>query len=521
MGMIDTLVSKFAATANQYVISGGTQGILEGSGKHTNRYVLNENTNGSYFDFLETYHFASSLTNLLSSIAIEAFEHSKLEINVKKCQEDVIRGLNDVLQSSNIKSKLIEDMPRIMWRGKYAYGLDSNKGNLIDIRNPFDIKCVTRLGDVIGYVYQNKYFKVGDMVGYWYDRYPIKPIKSSIKMDELIEKDGGKTPLMKYFVEFATFSGKSIFSDQLIRIFQCYCLEYILYMISIRDSIKPEMLSLTYGSKLGDLAYGTNASKQLESLLNAPTMSLANIVEPISFVNSLTASLLNYIKVIPNIDTYDGTRAIDYPDMQAKKQKVTEDYDNAKKQVLNNLTIPEELYSGTANRWEAVGRNDRFMTTNQRIVGSISRFVKYYAKAMLKKKWNLDVKIADIDFNIDISNFTSMYDIKAKISAISDKLQTIEQLSMSFNNLIQNYPWMSKDKLTDYVLKQVAVVDTDLKDVINKDAIMNPPPPPLQDTDKDGIPDNTDPSPFGQYRDGTPVQNPDAAMRKEMREKGY
>jgi hypothetical protein len=305
-------------------------------------------------------------------------------------------------------------------------------------------------------------------------------------------------------IVYAKFKGESIFKNQLYRMYQLYVLEYMLFYLGLRDTLRPELLGMATGGKQINIAQALQMCHNVESLLNQSTQGLANIIDPLAFINNLTFQILNYVKVVPSVEQYQPLNEIDAGKMEAKRRQIEEEIDKLRSSILNDLTISPELYNGTANRWSVMASNDRFMTTCDVMLKSVTRFIKDLCLSILQYNHQA-VKITDIQFGLDYASMLSAYDVRSKLNSLEEKISTFQRISDSLNQVVQS-GLVDQQGFMQYFKSQVSGIDDQLAKLIQD----NPPQPPGGDQGGDpGGPPPDDMPPDG----GDMGQSPGGEMQ--------
>jgi len=461
-GLISTAAEGMASLTNSYVFTGAS---IRNPGKKTTPNNVNAEV---YYEFLRPYHFVESTLSIFTSTVHEAIDKTDFRITVKdNSNSEASNILTSFLKDIGIKRYLIDNIDDMIWKGVHGVAVNLKKNTLNSIISPESAKMVTKEGAVVGYLYNNEYISSRDMITYYYKSEESKPIKD-MKNLKMINKNYDKNKLKNYIVDYSTFEGYGLFKSQLAKIFQMYAIEYALYYLTLRDISRPELLGMSTGGRQVNAVQAVNSCNEMESLLNKPTLGLSNLSDPMAFMNTLSFNILNYIKILPSVEQYQSISELNYNELSQRIDKLQNKYDSDKKDVLSNLTIPEELYSGSSNRWEMISRNDRLMTTCDNLLKSFSRFVKDLCVAKAKQL-KLPITYDDLKFNLEFASMLTSYDVKNKLQAVTDRMSDLDRLIGNVKSLLSN-DFIDREGLYEYLKTQLNFADEKLLSVL-KDEI--------------------------------------------------
>ena len=454
--MIESAASEMANLSNSFVYSGSAV-LNTGVSSNLGKFVGLSDT--VYFDYLQQYHFLSSVLDIFESCISEVINKNKFTCTITG-DENHTNKANDLIDKLQLKKWITDNLRDIIYRGVYAVGIDYQKGELYSLENPYDVKIYTNTRDIVGYEVNGKYVTTSNLVVYYYKTMYDDVI--SKKKDKDIPKE-----LKSSVVKYKKFLGKGLFNDKLFRIFQLFSLEYALYYLGLRESMKPTLLSMSTGGRNVNAANAIDMCNKVEAILNEPTTGLAQINDPVAYMNQLVFTLLNNVKVVPSIEEYNNISDINAGELNAKREKLQAEKDAIQKQILNELTIPEELYGGNSNRWEQYSRSDRFSTTIDSILSSITRFVK-----QIISKYT-GISTVSINFDLDTSLLVSSFDTRNKVSQAVDKIADINRLVGSIKEFVEN-EYVIPEKAYEYLRSQIIGIDSKLADALRPDLDTDP-----------------------------------------------
>lgn len=480
MGLLTSIGEKFSNTIKSSVASmAETMAELSNSFVYSGGAILNTglNSNGlgqfntlpdtSYFAYLRPYHFISALVDILTSCLRDAIVKSDFHCSIVNDEEHTKRA-NDLIDTLQLKQFVLDNLPDIVYRGVYAFGVDYRKKKLYALTDPYDCKVITNTRDIIGYEIGGKLLSNNNLAAYYYSLRFDESIETKDDREDkgyvLDESDDIPEELKGIVVKYKKYNPIGLFNGKLFRIFQMYSLESALYYLGLRESMKPTLLAMSTGGRQIDVDEAINMANKVEFLLNEPVTNLSQLADPVVYMNQLIWAMLNNVKVVPSIEQYNNISDINAGDLATKREKLAQELENIKKETLSELTIPEEIFGGNGNRWEQYSRSDRFMTTIDTYLEGISRMCK-----QIVSKYT-GISTVSISFSIDTSSLTVSFDTKNKIALISEKLADISRLIGAFSDILDN-EFVVKDKAYPYLRDQVKAIDSKLGDILIADIV--------------------------------------------------
>lgn len=483
---VNTATNSMAETANSFLYSGGT---IVNTGLSSNGIgQFNEIANDTYFEYLKNYHFVSALLDIYCSCLNDAISKSDFHVTITG-DEDHTKRANKFIDDIQLKQFVLDNLRDMVFRGVYAFGIKYTPEypKLYALSDPYSCNIMTNTRDVIGYELNGNIVSNDNIVCYYYttkfaesiggdnndkesNPYSItnmpKPQEKEKEIDTSAIDNRVTTDLpeelKKLVVKFKKYTPYGLFDSKLFRIFQMYSLECAMYYLSLRESMKPTLLGMATGGRQINLANAIDMANAIENILNSPTTGLAQMADPTVYMNQLVWVMLNNIRVMPTLEQYQNLTDIAQNDSSGKREKLAQELDNVRKEILQELTIPEELFGGTGNRWDQYSRSDRFMTTIDSLLFSISRMVK-----QIICKYT-GISTVSISFNIDTASLSASYDTKNKLAQLAEKVADIGRILGSFKDIVEN-EYSVPVNAYNYLKDQCCAIDEKLGSILISD----------------------------------------------------
>lgn len=470
---VNTAANIMAETANSFLYQGGT---IVNTGLNNNGIAqFSSFSNEQYFDALYSYHFVSAVLDILSSCIMDLINKSDFHCKITGDEEHTQRA-NNFIDEIQLKQFVLDNLRDFIYRGKYAFGIDYQKRKLYTIQNPYDFNVVTNTKDIVGYEIGGNILSNDNLIAYYYQIKYEESIgnkddsnknslsfikeKEDYKMNSNIRDDNDiPIELSNLVVKFKKYSPYGLFDAKLARIFQMYSLEVAMYYLSLRESMKPTLLGVATGGKQINLTNAIDMANAVEGILNSPSANIAQMSDPTIYINQIVWNVLNSIKVMPTLEQYQNLSDIANDQGSQRRDKLNQELENVKKEVLSEFTIPEELFGGTGSRWDQYTRSDRFCSTIDSLLSSISRMVKQIVSKFT------GISTVSISFNIDTTALTASFDTKNKLSVLSDKMGDFTRILTSIKDVVEN-DYIVPNASFDWIKEQLSAIDEKLTPVL-------------------------------------------------------
>ena len=489
-GSVNSMTNSIAENVNSFIYQGGA--VLNTGLTNNNAGLFNTMDNDTFFDYLKDYHFTSAVLDILSSCLKDVISKSDFHVSITN-DDDRTNRANNFIDSIQLKQFVLDNLRDMIYHGVYAFGIDYKDAKLYALDNPYDCYVLTNTKDVLGYEIGGSIRSNNNICCYYYQLDYIESIGKrnddkndysmlnnnnnkdnnwQTKTTQMQEVDNNKSDnlggynlnyvngipedIADLVVKFKKYKPYGLFNSKLFRIFQMFSIETALYFLSLRESMKPTLLGMTTSSgKQIDLANAINMANSIEDILNSPVTGLAQLNNPTVYMNQLTWTMLNNIRVMPTLDQYQNISDISQGDMSAKREKLAQELENIRKEILQELTIPEEIFGGSGSRWDQYSRSDRFITTIDTFLTSISNMVKQIICKLV------GISTVSISFNIDTSSLVASFDVKNKLSQMSDKLSDLTRIIQSFKDVVEN-EYCVPTAAYEYLRNSIGAIDEKL-----------------------------------------------------------
>ena len=460
---VDAMTTSMAEQANSFIYTGGAilNTGISNIGSNGGMGIFNQIANPTYFTYLQKYHFISAILDIFTSCVSDIISRSDFHVEIIGDDEHTTRA-NKFLDDLQIKQFILDNLRDMIYRGVYAFGIEYKPTNprLFSLDDPFECKVITNTRDVVGYEINGNMISNNNIACYYYQLEYLNSVSLDEKKDQEIRANLPEE-IKDIVVKFKRYDTYGLFDRKLFRIFQMYSLEGAMYLLSLRETLRPTLLGVATGGKQIDLANAMDMANAIEEVLNSPTTGLAQLADPTVYMNQLTWVMLNNIRIMPTLEQYQSLQAIESGENNSKREKLAQELDAIRKEVLQELTIPEELFGGSGTRWDQYTRSDRFISTIDNIIASISRLIKQ----MVSKYTGIST--VSISFNIDTTSLVAAYDNKTKLSNTSERLSDVGRVLESIKSIVEN-DYCNPVEAYEYLRSQCMAIDEKLGAILIK-----------------------------------------------------
>lgn len=347
-----------------------------------------------YLDYLKDWDFTLGLRDIISSSISEVIAKTPIRVSFTRPElqkyEDFI---NKQLSDMNLREKLLDNLPDIIYRGAYFCYLNFNKDtksfSLLDVEKPHKVKTVYRIGKLIGYLVEGVFVPLQNGICYSYRKMPDRKITFSKLTNETLRKqieaefNLKPSDMLKSLVVYTHYKSIGVFHGQVQKMFQIYLNEFIIQFLGLKDSIRQELITMTVATLPKKVINTSQIAQKIEQTLNQGSNILAQ-QDPQSLLQQVIFSMFNSVRVLPSLENYSNINKLEFVNYIEKRQQLTAENEDLRKQVTSNMGIPEELYMGTGNRWEILSRSDRFLTELNTFLTTLEDTPKQAVMSMMK-----------------------------------------------------------------------------------------------------------------------------------------
>ena len=391
---VDMAMSSMMSQLDNHVISDPYSILSEATAADRSNSIFRKDPE-VYLDFLESWDFVQGLIDSFASPLKEVLNKNQIKVSFKSSElSKYTDWVNNVLLDIDLKHAMMDSLSSVIYRGTFfkllSYNKETRKFHLVDVDKPWSTSKVNRLGKPMGYLRNKKFVDYSEGVFGCYrshvtKRVTLDKVTSKTVKDKVIE-DIGKEYDKRMESEITVYThsvGRSVFYGQATKLFQIYLNDFVSQFLALKDSVRQDLLAVTVSALPKKT---TNTAKVVQSIEEAVNQGANLLVQqdPYTLLNQVVFSLFNNVRVLPMVDSYSSITNIDLANLKDKRQQLQNETDELKRQVISNLSIPEELQSGSGNRWEILSRSDKFLTAINSYISIFDSVVKSSVVAILR-----------------------------------------------------------------------------------------------------------------------------------------
>lgn len=444
-------------------------------------------------EYLKDYDYVKGLIDAFASPLREILTKNEYKISFKPDHlhryEDFI---NNKLKVLNLQDILLDSLPVTIYRGGFfrlnLYNKDTKEFHLTNTVDPWKTVYVERLGKPIGFIRRNSHFiDVRQGVFAAYSLYPKKTVPLSSIKNPKIRKDilgylGGDIdksdePDILVYVHSVP---RSIFYGQAQKLFQIFLNDFILQVLALKDSIRQDIFTVTVQAVAKKTVNTAKVTQAIEEVLNQGSNLLVQ-QDPQTMISQVAWAMFNSARVLPCVENYSAINSLDMMDLKNKRAQLQAETEDLKRQVLSNLGIPEELQTGTGNRWEILSRSDKYLTAINAFVMLYENVVRNLVVSMM---YSLGRYCDPEDISFSLLNDTPLQSQMArnKTALLTDSLRD-ELLAINEVKMLIGTGYVDAEKVVTEFTSQIQRYNLpfstgyrDVKDIVTD---MNDPSSPV------------------------------------------
>lgn len=364
-----------------------------------------------YLDYLQDWDYVRGLVDLYASPMKDILSKNAYTITFTNPEltkyEDFI---NKSLEKLHLKDILLESLFDVIYRGAFfkviTYNKESRTFSILDTVKPWKTTYVTRLGQPLGYIRRNSHFlDTSQAVFSAYSLYRKKTVsldsvRSAKLKQSLLDQLG--TEISKEdepdIIVYAHYSPRSVFWGQAAKLFQIYLNDFIAQFLAMKDSVRQEIFTVTVQALSKKTTNTARVAQSIEEVLNQGSNLLIQ-QDPRSMVAQVIFALFNGARVLPTVENYSAINNLELEKLKDKRAQLQGENEALRQQVIANLGLPEELQTGTGNRWEILSRSDRYLNAITSEVSVYETAVKCFVVSMMSLMGRF-CKAEDVSFSL-------------------------------------------------------------------------------------------------------------------------
>lgn len=495
--VMDGIASRMYTVQNSMYnsVDGGHHRASKTS-EYLNIYDIDPNV---YYDILNDYPFFNTLVKSYADSIYEIISKDDCHItmNDKKKESE----LNKMIDKYHLKDFILKNINLFIKRGTYV-GFNNYKREAVnEIVDPFDNLFIERHGRFLSAEISESKVQMPfmDLFTYWYDRNvtdlftvseiekinsrkieqnfmdkeinkindDINEIKHDETKNESVEEENIRKFKESVTVDTTIFKGKSMFEDYLRDLYKLFVREYIWDALSLSDYLKSNIITATVSAQKYDNRKVSNIINSIESLLNTDNVNIImSYSDPLQLLNQINDKLLNKVRVLPQVSDYSSIDEMNLPDIRSQLEKLKQEIDEGKKDIENDLNIPEDIINGAGNRWEVSSKYVDYTDTLTRLLNTISESIKRFCVAYDYKKNGNYIDQELIEHKFDITKFISPYMNRSNITILNDKMKDVSGLLGTVGEVLEMKA-INQDNFVKYLKKEMETADPELKDLID------------------------------------------------------
>lgn len=241
-------------------------------------------------------------------------------------------------------------------------------------------------------------------------------------------------------------------------------------VVAIKDAIQQTFMTVDedltrYGTVTADL---NDMASTIESLINRSTdegISLANVLDLEMLVNRVLSS----VRVIPDPGgSLSKLGSLNMDSLNDKLRNLKDGVDDLKRQILDAIGIPQDLYDGSSNSFESMQKNERLEACITRYMLAIKDAIKelvYKLIQLLDPK----LKISKEDIRVTLFRKSAVEYARdnREMNSLKDTMELVTSILDSTNSVLEGNPSIDKSAYYQYIKNNLTNINKDIGSLIN------------------------------------------------------
>jgi len=436
-----------------------------------------DKTNGNWFqinsiapvpllDFMEGYHFLESILKLYHSIILDilsksSFKSTITDINgVRKIAFETT--VDSEIKASKLKSVILRDLKCHLYRGSSGYHYNRTGKKIYKIKDMGN-GLVFRQGDVIKFyspsgLSEKDIVLPPNLITYIQNPYVFNEYtRAEVERNDYL-KIFNKSDAPKNAIILEGLKGRGVVNDVMERMYQLALHEFQLHLLIYKEALRQDLLIANINQRGNNRAKIEEAMNDIEAGLSFADIAVSVSSPQVAFQKAVKY-FQNSVKVVPSNEAIASLEPFDRLKESDKIERLSSQIERERKQILEDLGIPEELYSGSSNRWEVISRSSRLLSSIQSLLADEISVFKQFAYDTLRREFPTE-KISDynIEFSVSQSNVIINSTMSSQMEVLSQKMRTVADLLESLTRLEGNAA-VDHDEYVVWVKNQLEAID--------------------------------------------------------------
>ena len=405
-------------------------------------------SNEEYMEYLKDWHFVKFLIDAFKNPLLEILEKSNMVVSLSGRYKKQEEWINKQIQKVDLKNEIINDLENIIYYGRFfrlpIYSESDRSFSLVKIKDETTVNFAYQMGEHIGYIVNpgsdSEFLTRSKGIGAAF-KFRDPQYKSLDETDPEIQQELSKRLnlgdiedfLKDDIVAMEMRTPSSTFYSQAGLLFKLYINEVLSQFSSLRDTFKQNLLAVSLSGSNKNTNEAARVVQAIENSVNQDSSVIFNQSVP-GLINQMLGKTLNDTRVLPMIDEYSNVNLLKWNDRSDDKQRLDNETESLRSQVMSGFGVPEELIGISSNRWEILSKSDRYLTTISTYTDTCTNIVKSFVQCCLLHK------CYDVPFDDIIFNFRNDTEIQAQMSR--HNVDSMDASLSKLNNMLNNVKYL-------------------------------------------------------------------------------
>lgn len=432
-----------------------------------------DNTIATFLDIIESAEqfryldFTKNILLLLRTDIVNLIDDTRPICVIEGLDEKTNEKINKLLDRHKVRSKVKSSIDDIIYYGSVSYLSRLEKENNKKVLKLYDLEKPH--STIIRDSKSRSEYLIPGANGVSIDESNIiymgsGDFKLASKSDEFLPLIGNKTKLSAKASESIYSASEPLFYSIIPKVKLYYIKDLLATILSLRDAIQPTLLTLNQEiTRSGaDTASMNNNANNLEALINRLSDS-AIAVSEIMDINSLVNAIFSSIRVVPDPGgTLQNLNNLNLEEFKEKLNRLKDGIDDLKKEILESLGIPSDLWEGSSNSNEVYQKNERLQSIVSTKLNVVKNATRKLVHAIIDQL-HPELKITEdkIELKMFRKSQVEYARDQKEINLLKDGLSILSETLVSANDVIESNRFINKEAYYKYLYEALNNISPD------------------------------------------------------------
>lgn len=420
--------------------------------------------------FLQGYHYAESLLdiyyNILEDIVLQSSFSVVINDGKRTNYSYLEKSVNQETTLGKLKAQFLHDLRDRLYFGRMDYFYDYVNHHIYQVKGS-DVNshyAFVKGGKVIGIrtddtqTTTSTYLTPPHLISYVAKPFVIRKYTPNEVKQELGQLMTGIVGLPNHVAVIEEVGGRGVLNEVIPDLYQLALHEFQARLLSYKIALKSDLILANIDSNAKSREKIEKALGNIEAGLNFSEYAIS-YSNPVQAFTKAIAQFKNSVKVLPSTPSIASLDKMDFSDDTSKLQTILDSIQNERRQILEDLGIPEELYSGNANKWEVISRSTRLLSKVQDLIRYETNVWEMFVRGYIRHSFpDINVESLTIEFQISKNNVVLNSVLSSQVDVLSQKINSISSIIQGIQSM-ESLQFIDYNKYIGWISDQLQTID--------------------------------------------------------------